>query len=190
LCKLDETIQLGPLPNDVREKCIKKIVHDKKKGFVFFEILNPSGKLEESETVCVRGKSVQRELPQCTYPPPMRKSDVDQTLEIVSNELCFGEGQTDDSTGKSDNSTQVASGGGILGEGGVIALCILIGFLVLGAVSATTFCLWKRRQKSQNKENEVIDEDENPVYGLYQVHDGEVEYTTAEAIDTNDVYGE
>ena len=117
----------------------------------------------------MKGKSDQPELHPCDTNSPLRKSEVDQTLEIVSNELCFGEGKTDDSTGKSDNSTQVALGGGILGEGGVITLCILIGFLVLGAVAATTFCLWKRRQKSQTKEKEVVDEDENPVYGLYQV---------------------
>ena len=102
MCKVDNTIQLRPLPNDVREKCIKRIVHDKEKGSVFLEIIKPSGKRQD-ETVCVKGKSDQQELQHCNVGFPItievsRKSEVDQTLEIVSNENCFGEDKADNLT--------------------------------------------------------------------------------------------
>ena len=84
---------------------------------------------------------------------PSGKQEVDQTVEIVSNEHCLGKGES---------SVQ-------LGTPGLVTICVVLSFLTLGAVAAATFCLWKRRYKSQNKEKEVIDEDENPVYGLYQV---------------------
>ena len=81
---------------------------------------------------------------------------------------CSGEGNEkgeEKGNGEGDNqSTQRASS-----EGVFIALCVISSIIILGTVAATTFCFWKRRQKSQNKEKEVIDEDENPVYGLYQV---------------------
>ena len=52
LCKVVGKLQQRPLPDDVREKCIKNIVHDKGKGFVFLNMINPSGK-QENHTVCV-----------------------------------------------------------------------------------------------------------------------------------------
>ena len=104
MCKVDKTIQLRPLPDDVREKCIKRIVHDKEKGSVFLEIIKPSGK-HQDETVCVRGKSDEQELQQCNVDIPItievsRKSEVDQIIEIVSNENCFGEDKADNLTKK------------------------------------------------------------------------------------------
>ena len=83
----------------MREKCIKRILHDKDKGFIFLKMINPSGK-HQDETVCVKGKSDQQELQQCNVDLPItidvsRKSEVDQTLEIVSNEYCFGEDNAD-----------------------------------------------------------------------------------------------
>ena len=39
----------------------------------------------------MKGKSDQPELHPCDTNSPMRKSEVDQTLEIVSNEYCLGE---------------------------------------------------------------------------------------------------
>ena len=90
----------------------------------------------------------------------MRKSKVDQILKIVSNDYCLGVGKgTGEENGNSTN--------GSSSEGVFSALSIVSITIILGAVAATTFCLLKRRQKSQNKEKEVIDEDENPVYGLY-----------------------
>ena len=88
MCKVDDTIQLRPLHDDVREKCIKRILHDKENGSVFLEIIKPSGKRQD-ETVCVKGKSDQQELQHCNVGFPItievsRKSEVDQTLEIVS----------------------------------------------------------------------------------------------------------
>ena len=81
---------------------------------------------------------------------------------------CSGAGNEDGEekgNAEGDNQlTQRASSVGVF-----IALCVISSIIILGTVAATTFCLWKRRQKSQNKEKEVIDEDENPVYGLYQV---------------------
>ena len=52
LCKAVGKLQQRPLPDDVREKGIKNIVHDKGKGFVFLNMINPSGK-QENHTVCV-----------------------------------------------------------------------------------------------------------------------------------------
>ena len=102
MCKVDDTIQLRPLHDDVREKCIKRILHDKENGSVFLEIIKPSGK-HQDETVCVRGKSDQQELQQCNVDIPItievsRKSEVDQIIEIVSNENCFGEDKADNLT--------------------------------------------------------------------------------------------
>ena len=99
LCEVVETIQRRQLPVDIQERCIKNIVHDKEKGSVFLEIINPSGK-HQDETVCVRGISDKQELQQCNVDLPItieisRKSEVDQTLEIVSNEYCFGEDKAD-----------------------------------------------------------------------------------------------
>ena len=98
-CKVEDTIQLRPLPDDVREKCIKRILHDKETGSVFLKIINPNGK-HQDETVCVRGKSDEQELQQCNVDFPItievsRKSEVDQTIEIVSNEYCFGDDKAD-----------------------------------------------------------------------------------------------
>ena len=152
MCKAVGKLQQRPLPDDVREKGIKNILHDKEKGFVFLNMINPSGK-QENYTVCVRGKSDQQNLHQCITTSPLKKNEVDQTVEIVSNEHCLGKGES---------SVQ-------LGTPGLVTICVVLSFLTLGAVAAATFCLWKRRHKSQNKEKEVIDEDENPVYGLYQV---------------------
>ena len=77
-------------------------MHDKEKGSVFLEIIKPSGKRQD-ETVCVKGKSDQQELQHCNVDFPItievsRKSEVDQTLEIVSNENCFGEDKADNLT--------------------------------------------------------------------------------------------
>ena len=161
LCKVSETIKFRSLPDDVREKCIKNVKKDK--DSVFLEMIDPSDKQEKGKTLCVKGKSDQPELHQCVTNSLLRKSEVDQTLEIVSNDYCLGEGNA--GTGAdNNNSTKDASSVGVF-----IALCVIVSTIVLGAVAATTFCLWKRRQKSQTKEKEVVDEDENPVYGLYQV---------------------
>ena len=102
MCKVDETIQLRPLPDDVKEKCIKRIVHCKETGSVFLKIINPNGKIQD-ETVCVKGKSDQQELQHCNVDFTIevsRKSEVDYTTEIVSNEYCFGEDKTDNLTKK------------------------------------------------------------------------------------------
>ena len=50
-------------------------------------------------------------------------------------------------------------------------------------------CIIKRR-KAKIREEEMTQDDENPVYGLYEFQDGEVTYTTAEVTDANEVYGQ
>ena len=62
-------------------------------------------------------------------------------------------------------------------------------FIILLTIGSLGICLCKRRPKSKANE-EVNDEDENPVYGLYEFQDGEVTYTTAEVTDANEVYGQ
>ena len=82
--------------------------------------------------MCVRGKSDQQELHQCITHPPLRKDEVDQTLEIVSNDYCLGVGKgTGEENGNSIN--------GSSSEGVFIALSIVSITIILGAVAATTF---------------------------------------------------
>ena len=64
-------------------------------------------------------------------------------------------------------------------------------FLFLATLGFLVFCLIRRKQEQATKAyEEVKDENENPVYGLYEFQDGEATYITAEVTDANEVYGQ
>ena len=75
------------------------------------------------------------------------------------------------------------------GTSEAIVIGLVASFLVLVILGFLGFCL-KKRNKTTKERDKVQDEDENPVYGLYEFEDGEARYTTAEVTDTNEVYGE
>ena len=102
-----------------------------RKGFCLSEYDQSEWKTRRLYSVCVRGKSDQQNLHQCITYSPLKKNEVDQTVEIVLNEHCLGKG-------KGESSVQ-------LGTPGLVTICVVLSFLTLGAVAAVTFCLWKRR---------------------------------------------
>ena len=63
--------------------------------------------------------------------------------------------------------------------------------LVLVSGLLAFFCLrQKMRRKKENKSNQAMDEDMNPVYGLYYFSDGErVDENNSEMMDENTYYG-
>jgi len=186
MCNVDDTIQLKPLPDVVREKCIKRILNDKETGSVFLKIINPNGK-HQDETVCVRGKSDKQELQQCNVDFPItievsRKREVDQTLEIVSNEYCFG----DD---KADNLPKKTSVGfGTIGWYIFIGMLCFVGAMTLVGVviMIRNNCHFKVQCCIICKEEEKTDL--NLDYGTYYYDDGGRRTDVVEARDHNPDY--
>ena len=62
---------------------------------------------------------------------------------------------------------------------GILVLVIIIG------------CVIRKQRKRPEKKQEEMNADENPVYGVYQLSETyERQYSTNEAVDNNDYYGE
>ena len=63
--------------------------------------------------------------------------------------------------------------------------------LVLVSGLLAFFCVrQRRRRRKENKSNQAMDEDLNPVYGLYYFSDGErVDDNNSEMMDENTYYG-
>ena len=76
----------------------------------------------------------------------------------------------------------------ILSNSGVLEVALPIGILLLVIIIiANGFIIRKRLEKKQ----EVMNADENPVYGVYQLSETyERQYSTNEAVDKNDYYAQ
>ena len=71
-----------------------------------------------------------------------------------------------------------------------VAIASGIILLVLGIIVVIGCVMRKKRQHPEEKQEEV-DADENPVYGVYQLSETyERQYSTDEAVDNNDYYGQ
>ena len=64
------------------------------------------------------------------------------------------------------------------------------GIIVLVIIIAVVGCVIRKQRKRPEKKQEEMNADENPVYGVYQLSETyERQYSTNEAVDTNDYYG-
>ena len=71
----------------------------------------------------------------------------------------------------------------------IIGLFVAV-ILVLVSGLLAFFCLRQRMRRKENKSNQAMDEDMNPVYGLYYFGDGErVDDNNSEMMDENTYYG-
>ena len=63
------------------------------------------------------------------------------------------------------------------------------GIILLVSIIAVIGCVVRRQRKRPEKKQEEVNADENPVYGVYQLSETyERQYSTNEAVDTNDYY--
>ena len=63
------------------------------------------------------------------------------------------------------------------------------GIILLVIIIAVIGCLIRKQRKRPEKKEEGMNADENPVYGVYQLSETyERQYSTNEAVDTNDYY--
>ena len=65
------------------------------------------------------------------------------------------------------------------------------GIVLLVCIIAVIVCVMRKKRKRPEKIEEEMNADENPVYGVYQLSETyERQYSTNEAVDTNDYYGQ
>ena len=70
-----------------------------------------------------------------------------------------------------------------------VAIPTGIVLLVLGIIAVISCVICKQRKRPEEKQEEGVDADENPVYGVYQLTETyERQYSTNEAVDNNDYY--
>ena len=99
-------------------------------------------------------------------------------------------------TGSSTNNRQVDSLNNsrygkikIISNSGVLEVALPSGILLLVIIIVAIGCVICKRRKRPEKKQEVMNADENPVYGVYQLSETyERQYSTDEAVDTNDYY--
>ena len=170
LCKKDNNLVMRDFPEDIRQMCIKNFVEGKDNRSIFFNIINPDEK-DKERTICIKGT---KEVFQCIDNGSTKQEMFsDQILEHVSMKHC----KENHTRTKKSRTT------------GATVIGLVASFLFLATLGFLGFWLKKRKQRTKANE-EVVDEDENPVYGLYEFQDGEVTYTTAEVTDANEVYGQ
>ena len=74
----------------------------------------------------------------------------------------------------------------ISSTGDLLVVAIPIGIVLLLGIIVVIGCIMRKRP---NREQEEMNADENPVYGVYQLTEAyERQYSTNEAVDYNDYY--
>ena len=72
---------------------------------------------------------------------------------------------------------------------GALEAALPSGILVLVIFIVAIGCVIRKLRKRPEKKEEEMNADENPVYGVYQLSETyERQYSTNEAVDTNDYY--
>ena len=72
---------------------------------------------------------------------------------------------------------------------GVVEVAIPSGIILLVSIIIAIVCVIRKQCKRKEKKQEEMNADENPVYGVYQFSETyEREYSTNEAVDTNDYH--
>ena len=65
------------------------------------------------------------------------------------------------------------------------------GIFLLVCIIAVIICVIRKQRKRPEKKEEEMNADENPVYGVYQLSETyERQYSTNEAVDSNDYYAQ
>ena len=77
------------------------------------------------------------------------------------------------------------------GEWPVLEVAIPSGIVLLVGIIVAICCVMCKHRKRPEEKQEEVDADENPVYGVYQFSETyERQYSTDEAVDNNDYYGQ
>ena len=77
------------------------------------------------------------------------------------------------------------------GDFPVVEVAIPSGIILLVLGILIVICCMRKQRKRPEEKQEEVDADENPVYGVYQLSETyERQYSTDEAVDNNDYYGQ
>ena len=108
------------------------------------------------------------------------------TKAQTSEETTSPDNNNNNSSKKNSSDTTVGNIKVISSTGDLLVVAIPSGIVLLLGIIVVIGCIMRKRP---NREQEEMNADENPVYGVYQLTETyERQYSTNEAVDYNDYY--